>query len=134
MADDREFATVRAHQDAKVAAGLARNAAWAATSINGGGALLAGMLSMPVAFAGYALGAFFGASMLFVLFQWIERWNLYWEAIARGQGQAAVNAVKARATRLTPSISICFALSMLGFAAAAIALVGGMMSLAAPPQ
>jgi|SRR5579862_9587663 len=140
MTQDVEFAAARSHQDAKVAAGLARSAAWAATLLNGGAAGAVLMVGPPMAgvasfaLAGFAFGALFGVLMLFALFHWIERWNLYWEAVARGHGQAAVDAAKAKASHVSPSISICFALSMLGFAAAAIALVGGMMNLAGPPQ
>jgi len=122
-----------------MAAGLARSAAWAATLLNGGAAGAVLMVGPPmagvasVALAGFALGALFGVTMLFALFHWIERWNLYWEAIARGLGEAIAGAARAKAERLTPAISICFGLSMLGFVVAAIALVGGLASLAGPP-
>jgi len=139
MSADEEFARTRSHQDAKVATELARAAAWAAILLNGGACAAVLMVGPPMAgiasfaLAGYALGAFFAALMLFALFQWIEGWNLHWEAIARGQGKQATDRTHARATKLGPAVSICFALSMLGFLAASAGLVHGMMGLAGPP-
>jgi hypothetical protein len=140
MSNDEEFARTRSHQDAKVATELARAAAWAAILLNGGacGAVLTVGPPMAAvasyALGGYALGAFFAALMLFVLFQWIERWNIHWEAVARGQSKQAIDQSRRRAARLTPAATICFALSMLGFLIASAALVRGMMTLAGPPS
>jgi hypothetical protein len=140
MSQDLEFARARSHQDAKVAAGMARSAAWAALLLNGGAAGAVLMVGPPMAgvasfaLTGFALGALFGVLMLFALFHWVERRNLHWETIARGQGQAVTDAARARATRLAPAVSINFALSILGFIVGAVALIGGMMSLSGPAQ
>jgi len=140
MSQEQDFARARSHQDANVAAGQARSAAWASILLNGGAAGAVLMVGPPmagvasIALAGFAIGALFGVLMLFALFHWTERRNLHWEAVALAYGQSAIDGAKAKAARLAPAISICFALSMLGFIIAAVALVGGMMSLAGPAQ
>jgi hypothetical protein len=138
MSNDDNFAHTRSHLDAKIATELARASAWAAILLNGGGAAVVLAFGPPMAFAasyalaGFAIGAFAGAMMLFSLFQWIERWNIYWGDMALGIGQPETNAARLRAEKMGPWVTVFFVVAMLCFLVAGGALVTGMLSLAGP--
>ena len=139
MADEIQFAATRSHNDAKVAIGLARSAAWAAVALNGIGAL-AVLVVGPLlarfaawAFGLYALGALLGVAMLYLLFQWIETWNEVWEAIARDQGAERLAERRATAERIKPWVPRVFAASLLLFLLAGGALTCAMFRGGAAP-
>src|SRR5437868_4622412 len=128
------FAVERSHKISQTANEHARATGQACILINGGAATAviaflskdkidaALLMTVPRILAGYAVGVFFGALMMFCMTQAMEKWNLYWYFKSHGASDSMADKSARGANRWAVGYNWCFVFSIMSFVLSSIFL------------